>query len=77
VQYTPSHLNKKKKRVHDARPTMWKEPLTLFLVGVLVFLWRDLLNFFDRVAIRDVVVVLLVAATIGAVTLIRHMARRL
>jgi hypothetical protein len=56
---------------------MWKEPLTLFLVGVLVFLWRDLLSFFDRVAIRDVVVVLLVAATIGAVTLIRHMARRL
>jgi hypothetical protein len=56
---------------------MWKEPLTLFLLGVLVFLWRDLLSFFDRVAIRDVVVVLLVAGTIGAVTLIRHMARRL
>ena len=55
----------------------WKEPLILFLLGVLVFLWRDLVHLFDRVAVRDVVMVLLVAGAIGAVTLIRHMARRL
>ena len=56
---------------------MWKEPLILFLLGVLVFLWRDLMHLFERVSIRDVVVVLLVAGTIGAVSLVRHMARRL
>ena len=56
---------------------MWKEPLILFLLGVLVFLWRDLMHLFERVSIRDVVVVLLVAGTIGAITLIRQMARRL
>ena len=56
---------------------MWKEPLILFLIGVLVFLWRDLIGLFERVAMRDVVMVLLVAGTIGAVILIRHMARRL
>jgi hypothetical protein len=55
----------------------WKEPLILFLIGVLVFLWRDLVHLFDRVAARDVVMVLLIAGTIGAVSLIRHMARRL
>jgi hypothetical protein len=55
----------------------WKEPLILFLIGVLVFLWRDLVHLFDRVAARDVVMVLLIASTIGAVSLIRHMARRL
>jgi hypothetical protein len=56
---------------------MWKEPLILFLLGVLVFLWPDLMHLFDRVAMRDVVILLLVAGTIGAVSLIRHMARRL
>ena len=56
---------------------MWKEPLILFLIGVLVFLWRDLISLFDRVAMRDVIMVLLVTGTIGAVILIRHMARRL
>jgi hypothetical protein len=56
---------------------MWKEPLILFLIGVLVFLWRDLMQLFERVALRDVVTVLLIAAALGAVTLIRHMARRL
>lgn len=55
----------------------WKEPLILFLIGVLVFLWRDLMHLFDRVAVRDVVMVLLIAGTIGAVSLIRHMVRRL
>lgn len=56
---------------------MWKEPLILFLIGVLVFLWRDLVHLFDRLAMRDVLIVLLVAGTIGAVSLIRHVARRL
>lgn len=56
---------------------MWKEPLILFLIGVLVFLWRDLLQLFERVALRDVATVLLIAGTIGAVTLIRQRARRL
>jgi hypothetical protein len=56
---------------------MWKEPLILFLIGVLVFLWRDLMALFDRVAMRDVVILVLVAGTIGAVSLLRQIARRL
>lgn len=56
---------------------MWKNLLILFLLGVLACLWTDLMRFFERVALRDVVMLLLVVGTIGAITFIRHVVRRL
>ena len=56
---------------------MSKNILIVALLGVLAFLWSDLMHFFERLAWRDVVTLLLVVGTIAAVTFIRHVARRL
>jgi multisubunit Na+/H+ antiporter MnhF subunit len=56
---------------------MWKNALLVVLLGVLAFLWSDLMQLFDRIAMRDVATVLLIVGTVGAVGFIRHVVRRL
>jgi len=56
---------------------MWKNVLIMAALGVLAFLWSDLLRFFERIGTREVAILLIIAGTIAATRVIKHMAKRL
>jgi hypothetical protein len=60
---------------------MWKNVLIVVLLGVfageLVFFGRDLLHFFGRIGIREVVIVLLIVGTAVTTRQLKHAAKRL
>ena len=60
---------------------MWKNAQIVLLLGTLaaelIFLHTDLLRFLSRIGIREVVIVLVIAFTVGLTQAIRSAARRL
>jgi hypothetical protein len=60
---------------------MWKNVLIVVLLGdfagELVFFGRDLLHFFGRIGIREVVIVLLIMGTVVTTRQLGHAEKRL